>query len=76
MPFGMKNSGATLVRGIRKILAEINNIDSYIDDLIIHTIDWQAHLQVLEELLRRLQKQDLQQSRINPLKFSDIVGRN
>ena len=31
--FGMKNSGATLVRGIRNILAEMSNVDSYIDDL-------------------------------------------
>ena len=52
----MKNSRATLVRGMRKILAGMNNIDSYIDDLIIHTNDWQAHLKVLEELLRHLQK--------------------
>ena len=56
MPFGMKNSGATLVRGMRKILAGMNNVDSYIDKLIIHTNDWQAHLQVLGELLRRLRK--------------------
>ena len=34
MPFGMKNSGATLVRGMKKILAGMNNVDSYIDDLI------------------------------------------
>ena len=59
MPFGMKNSGATLVRGMRKILAGMNNVDSYIDELIIHTNDWQAHLQVLGELLRRLRKAGL-----------------
>ena len=34
----------------------MNDVDSYIDDLIIHTNDWQAHLQVLEKLLRRLQR--------------------
>ena len=44
---------------MRKILAGMNNVDSYIDDLIIHTNDWQAHLQVLEELLRRLRKTGL-----------------
>ena len=59
MPFGMKNSGATLVRGIRNILAEMSNVDSYIDDLKIHTNDWQAHLQGLEKLLRRLRKAEL-----------------
>ena len=52
----MKSSGATLVREMRKILAKMNNVDSYIDDIIIHTTDWQAYLQVLEELLRRLRK--------------------
>ena len=56
MFFGMKNSGATLVRGMRKILAGMSNVDSYIDDLVIHTNDWQVHLQVWEELLRRLRK--------------------
>ena len=65
MPFGMKNSGATLVRGMRKILAGMNNVDSYIDDLIIHTNDWQAHLQVLGELLRRLREGGL---RVRPSK--------
>ena len=65
MPFGMKNSGATLVRGMRKILAGMNNVDSYIDDLIIHTNDWQAHLQVLGELLRRLREAGL---RVRPSK--------
>ena len=55
----MKDSGATLVRGMRKILAGMSNVDSYIDDLIIHTNGWQAYLQVLEELLRRLRKAGL-----------------
>ena len=56
MPFGMKSSGTTSVREMRKILAGVNNADSYIDDIIIHTKDWKAYLQVLEELLRRLRK--------------------
>ena len=59
MPFGMRNSGAMLVCRMRKILAEMNNVNSYIDDLIIHTNDWQAHLQRLGELLRRLHKAEL-----------------
>jgi hypothetical protein len=32
MPFGMMNSGATLVRGIRKLLDDLDEADSYIDD--------------------------------------------
>ena len=83
MPFGMKNSGATLVRGMRKILAEMNNVDSYIDDLIIRINDWQAHLQVLGELLRRLREAGL---RVKPSKcvfgaesvefLGDYIGRD
>ena len=54
MLFGMKNSGATLVRGIRKILTGMNHVESYIDDLIVHTKDWETHVEVLDELFRRL----------------------
>ena len=44
---------------MRKILAGMNNVDSYIDDLMIHTNDWKAHLQMLEEFFRRLRKAGL-----------------
>ena len=37
----------------------MNNVDSYIDDCAIHTNDWEAQLQVLEKLLRRLQETGL-----------------
>ena len=36
MPFEMKNSGATLVRGIRKLLQDMDNVECYIDDLIVY----------------------------------------
>ena len=39
MPFGMKNSGATLVRGMRKLLHDIDNAECYIDDLIVYAKD-------------------------------------
>ena len=35
MPFGMVNSGATLVRGLRKILEGMPGVGSYIDDIVI-----------------------------------------
>ena len=55
MPFGMKNSGAMLVRGMRKLLHGLDHVESYNDDLIVCTKDWDTHLQVLDEL-RRLQQ--------------------
>jgi hypothetical protein len=54
MPFGMMNSGATLVRGIRKLLDERGEADSYTDDIIIYTETWEQHLVVLDEVFSRL----------------------
>jgi hypothetical protein len=54
MPFGMVNSGATLVRGMRKLLTDLDGADNYIDDIIIHTPTWEQHITVLRELFKRL----------------------
>ena len=55
----MKNSGTTLVRGMRKLLQGLDYVESYIDDLIVYTKNWDTHLQQLDELLRRLQQAHL-----------------
>ena len=39
MPFGLNNSGATLVRGMRELLQDMDNVECYIDDLIVYTRD-------------------------------------
>ena len=54
MPFGLVNSGATLIRILRKILRGMDCVDHYVDDIIIHTQDWDKHVMVLQELLNRL----------------------
>ena len=59
IPFKMKNSGATLVRGLRMLISDLENVDSYIDDLIVHTEDWDTHIRVLDELMNRLQQANL-----------------
>ena len=59
MPFGMKNSGATLVRGMRKLLQDMDNVECYIDDLIVYTKDWATHLQVLDKLSEKLRQAGL-----------------
>ncbi len=56
MPFGMVNSTATLVRAMRKLLAGLDNVDSYIDDIVIHTRTWEEHVQALRELFSRMLK--------------------
>ena len=59
MPFGMKNSRATLVRGMRKLLQDMDNVECYVDDLIVYTKDWATHLQVLGKLLEKLKQAGL-----------------
>ena len=58
-PFGMKNSEAILVRGLRMLISDLENVRSYIDDLIVYTEDWDTHIRVLDELMTRLQQANL-----------------
>ena len=53
MPFGIVNSGATLVRGLKKVL-EVSGVGSYIDDIVVFNDIWQEHLRKLKELFGRL----------------------
>ena len=57
MPLEMQNSGATLVRGIIQLLSVMDNdnVDNYIDDLIVYAKDWKSNLAALKELFNRLQ---------------------
>ena len=41
MPFGMVNSGATLVRGLKKVLEGLSEVGSYIDDIVVYNDSWQ-----------------------------------
>ena len=59
MPFGIKNSEAILVRGMRKLLHDLDHVESFNDDLIVCTKDWDTYLLVLGKLLRRLQQMRL-----------------
>ena len=59
MPFGMKNSGATIVWGMRKVLSGMSGVESYIDNLIVFSSDWKTHLRTLKELLKRLSQANL-----------------
>ena len=56
MPFGMVNSGATLIRGLEKILEGMPGDGSYIDNIMIFSDSWEDHLRTLQELFGRLRK--------------------
>ena len=56
MPFGMVNSGATPVRGLKKVLEGLSGVSSYIDDIVIYSDSWEEHLRTLKELFGRLRR--------------------
>ena len=56
MPFGMVNSGATLVRGLKKVLEGLSGVGSYIDDIVVYNDSWEEHLRALKELFGRLRR--------------------
>ena len=59
MPFGMVNSGMIMTRAMRRLLEGMDNVVDYIDGLLVHTKTWEEHLQVLEELFKRLKAANL-----------------
>ena len=59
MPFGLVNSAATFTRMMRKLLKCLNDVDSYIDNLLVHTPTWEAHIKALKSLLQRLRSANL-----------------
>ena len=56
MSFGMVNSGATLVRGLKKVQEGSSLVGSYIDDIVVYNDSWEEHLRTLKELFGRLRK--------------------
>ena len=56
-PFGLRGSGCTFVRAIRKILYEVRDcVESYVDDMAVHTFGaWMGHLSDLRRFLEVIQ---------------------
>jgi len=59
MPFGLVNSAATFNRMMRRVIGGMPHVDCFVDDVLIHTSNWSEHLQVLSEVLARLQEAGL-----------------
>ena len=59
MPFGLNKSGAGVCRMVRELLQGIPNVESYIDDLTIHTPCWEGHLDVVRRVMDRLRQHSL-----------------
>ena len=50
----MVNSGATLKRGLQKVLNDIENVVFYWDDILVNTKSWEEHITTLRELFQKL----------------------
>ena len=59
MPFGLVNATATFNRMMRIILKDLQNVASFVDDVLCFTETWEEHLTVLEEVFTRLQRANL-----------------
>jgi len=59
MPFGMVNSGSTYNRMVMKLLDGSKDLESYVDDVLGHTGDWNEHMKVLRDFFERVQKANL-----------------
>ena len=59
MPFGLNKFGAVFCRMVRELFQGLPNVESYIDDLTIHTPDWEGHLDAVRRVLERLRQHSL-----------------
>ena len=53
-PFGMINTGPTLKRTMKKLIEDLDDVDFYWDDILVHTRTWEEHIRALRELFSRL----------------------
>lgn len=54
-PFGLKSSGATFVRALKKILQPVKEFtDSYVDDMAAFSDEWRQHLVHLDLFLQNI----------------------
>jgi len=59
MPFGMVHSRSTYNRMVRKLLDGAQSLESYVDDVLGHTIDWGTQETMLRDLFERVRKANL-----------------
>ena len=53
LPFGMVNSEASFSRMMRKVLKGLQNVDNFVDDILIFTDTFSQHVKVFDQVLNR-----------------------
>jgi len=59
MPFGMRNVPATFQRLINGVIADVPGCEAYIDDVIIYSDTWSAHLNQISKFFAKLKAANL-----------------
>ena len=59
MLFGLVNSAATLVKGLRKLLQGLEYANHYMDDIVVHTPTWGKHVTAHRGILWRIARTHL-----------------
>lgn len=59
MAFGLVSAPATFSRLMRKLLKGMVDLDNFLDDILVYSMFWADHLQVLRQLLLRLRDANL-----------------
>ncbi|KAJ7986814.1 hypothetical protein DPEC_G00332290 [Dallia pectoralis] len=65
MPFGLCNAPATFERLMERVLADVpgNNLQVYLDDVLVHGVNFEAALTALQTVLSKIQQAGL---KLNP----------
>ncbi len=59
MPFWMINGTVRFNKMIRKLLDNMQNTGSFVDDLLTHAQTWDKYVQLLREMFDRVSKDNL-----------------
>jgi transposase InsO family protein len=59
LPFGLINSAQSYLKLMRKVLDGLQNLESYVDDVLAHTNSWDEHLLRLREFFCRVRQANL-----------------
>jgi hypothetical protein len=73
MPFGLKNATSTFTRTMTEVFKDVGSsfLKIFVDDLNVHSGEWQEHLQHLGVVLSRLREVNL---KLNPSKCCFAAG--
>ncbi len=72
MPFGLKNATSTFTRTMSTVFKELGDkfLKIFVDDLNVHSENWEGHLQHLDDVFLKLREVNL---KLNPSKCCFVV---